>query len=133
MQLSHAARLYACLFYELITHITLWFVVTFFISLFFHSEIAQNSNFLRFILWTISGWYCIYSWSHGGQTLAMKAWRFKLIPPKNQSFQFFLFRYLLTSLGALLILTFYLNILFGGKQFIHDLILKSKITYIQTS
>jgi len=39
----------------------------------------------------------------------------------------------LASVGALLILAFYLNILFGGKQFIHDLILKSKITYIQTS
>jgi len=133
MQLSLVARFYGCLFYELITHIALWFFVTLLVSLSFHIEIAENPNILRIILWIVSGLYFIFSWSKGGQTLAMKAWKLKLIPPKNYQFSFFLYRYFLATLGILLILSFYLNILFGGRQYVHDLILKSKVIYIRTS
>jgi hypothetical protein len=68
---------------------------------------------------------------YGGQTLAMKAWKLKLIPPKDHKFFFYLLRYVLATLGVALLLLFYLNILFGGREYMHDLILDSKIILVQ--
>ena len=85
MQLSLVARFYGCLFYELITHIALWFFVTLLVSLSFHIEIAENPNILRIILWIASGLYFIFSWSKGGpdscnESLEAKAYSAEELP-----------------------------------------------------
>jgi len=124
-------RLYGCLFYELITQIALWFVITFLILFFFNFKAIHHPNIFLFILWISSGIYFLYSWVYGGQTLAMKAWKLKLIPPKNCKLIFFLSRYVLATVGIAFSLLFYLNILFGSREYVHDLILDSKIIRVQ--
>ena len=91
MQIKTVFRLYSCLFYELIIQIALWFVITFLILFFFNFKAIDHPNIFLFILWVSSGIYFLYSWMYGGQTLAMKAWKLKLIPPKGHKFIFFLF------------------------------------------
>ncbi len=120
-----------CFIYEAIIQIALWFIVTFVLLITLNVS-SINQNILGFILWCSSGLYFIYSWIHGGQTLAMRAWKLRLIPPKKINLKFYFLRYILASVGIVLCLSFYLNILFGGRHYAHDLILKSKIIYIQT-
>jgi uncharacterized RDD family membrane protein YckC len=132
MKLKWIARLYGCFLYEAIIQVALWFLITLIILLSFGDSYTINSNLLGFILWLSSGTYFIYSWVNGGQTLAMRAWRLKLLPPKHFKITFYLLRYILASVGVVLFLSFYLFILLGGKKYIHDLILKSEIICTQT-
>jgi len=131
MPINHVFRLYGCLFYELIIQIALWFVITFLFLFFFNFEAINHPNIFLFVLWVSSGAYFVYSWMCVGQTLAMKAWKLKLIPPKGHNFFFFILRYFLATLGIVLSFIFYLNIIFGGRQYIHDLILGSEIIHVQ--
>jgi uncharacterized RDD family membrane protein YckC len=132
MKLKWIARLYGCFLYEVIIQVALWFLITLIILLILGGNYTINSNLLGFILWLSSGTYFIYSWANGGQTLAMRAWKLKLLPPKNFKIAFYFLRYILASIGVILFLSFYLFILLGGKKYIHDLILKSEIICTQT-
>ena len=78
-------------------------------------------------MWVSSGFYFIYSWTHGGQTLAMKAWKLKLIPP-NDALWFYFARYLLVSIGPVLCFVSFLWAIFNKKnKYLHDFILGSEI------
>ena len=111
------------MFYELLIQIGLWCIVTFFVLLFFNIE----PNALQFILWASSGAYFIYSWERGGQTLAMRAWKLKLVSPYGQRW-FYLARYLLVTIGAILFFVSFLWAIFNKKnQYLHDFILGSEI------
>ena len=132
MNLKWIARLYGCFFYEAIIQVALWFLITLIILVSLGDSYTINSSLLGFILWLSSGTYFIYSWLNGGQTLAMRAWKLKLLPPKNFKLTFFIYRYVLASIGFFIFLSFYLFILFGGKKYIHDMILKSEIICTRT-
>jgi uncharacterized RDD family membrane protein YckC len=132
MNLKCIARLYGCFFYEVIIQVALWFLITLIILVSLGDSYSINSSLLGFILWLSSGTYFIYSWVNGGQTLAMRAWKLKLLPPKNFKLTFFIYRYILASIGLFIFLSFYLFILFGGKKYIHDMILKSQIICTRT-
>jgi uncharacterized RDD family membrane protein YckC len=120
------------LFYELIIQISLWFIVTFFIIFLFNVETIIHLHLLQFILWLSSGIYFVLSWSRGGQTLAMRAWKLKLVPPNN-SWWFFYIRYLLASLGIFLFFVTFLWIFFNkNNRYIHDFILGSKIIDVRS-
>ena len=82
---------------------------------------------LQFILWTSSGIYFVWSWARGGQTLAMRAWKLKLVCP-NERLWFYFARYLLATLGVILFFVSFLWGMFNKKnQYLHDLILGSEI------
>ena len=82
---------------------------------------------LQFILWASSGVYFVWSWARGGQTLAMRAWKLKLIFPNN-GLWFYFARYLLATLGVILFFVSFLWGMFNKKnQYLHDLILGSEI------
>ena len=132
MKIKWIGRLYACLFYEAILQIALWFLITFIILISLGDHYQISSAMLSFVLWLSSGIYFIYSWKNGGQTLPMVAWKLKLLPPKNHKLNFYIYRYILVSVGSILFLSFFLYILLGQKQYLHDLFLKSKIIYTQT-
>ena len=132
MNLKWIVRLYGCFFYEVIIQVALWFLITLIILVSLGDSYTINSSLLGFILWLSSGTYFIYSWLNGGQTLAMRAWKLKLLPPKNFKLTFFIYRYVLASIGFFIFLSFYLFILFGGKKYIHDMILKSEIICTRT-
>lgn len=121
------------MFYELIIQIGIWFIMTFFALAVLNIDMTSNPNLLRFILWASSGIYFIYSWVHGGQTLAMKAWKLKLICPKErENFSYFILRYCLSSISLAFFGLGYLYIFFDKKnRYLHDRILGSEIIYTQ--
>ncbi len=80
----------AALLYDGLIVLALWLLGTFFLALLFHP--AQQSldasatgrilywGFLLALAWIFLAGF----WSHGGQTLGMKAWRLKLVRLDNQ-------------------------------------------------
>ena len=124
-------KLFGCLFYELIIQVAIWFIVTFFIIFIFNFEVGSHPHFLQFVLWLVSGAYFIISWSIGGQTLAMRAWKLKLITPNN-NWWFFYVRYIFASAGLFLFFISFIYVIFNKeRKFAHDLILGSKIINVQ--
>ena len=133
MTINYILRLYCCFVYELFIQIALWFLVAF--TIIYLTDInASNHRYLfQFILWLSSGIYFILSWYNGGQTLSMRAWKIKLdLPEKNRLFLCVL-RFLLVCIGLILFFIFYMNILFGAKQYLHDLMIGVKIRDVRIS
>ena len=132
MKINIVGRLYLCLFYEAIIQIALWFVVTFFVLAILKIDLFESMNSLRLILWASSGVYFILSWFYGGQTLAMRAWKLKLIfPRKKRNFSYLVARYFLASIGLSFFAIGYLYIFFEKKSYLHDKLLGTKIIYTQ--
>ena len=133
MQTNYILRLYSCFFYEFIIQIALWFLVAF-ITIFISSiNSTDQPHIFQFILWLTSGVYFVSSWYYGGQTLSMKAWKIKLEVPKKNKFVFCVLRYFLVCIGLILFFIFYMNILLGAQQYLHDLIMGSKIRDVRIS
>jgi len=133
MNTNYILRLYGCLFYEIIIQTALWFLVAF-ITIFISTiNSTDQPHIFQFILWVTSGVYFVSSWYYGGQTLAMKAWKIKLELPKRNKFIFCVLRYFLVCIGLILFFIFYMNILFGAKQYLHDLIMGLKIRDVRIS
>ena len=124
-------RIIGSFFYDFLIQLSLWLAVTF-IFLFFFDSTNINSRFLlQFLYWFVSGFYFIFSWAHFGKTIGMKAWKLELVRPSNSNFNFFYLRYFLATLGLLFFGLGFLTFIFK-KKFAHDLLLKSKIIYVQT-
>jgi len=133
MNTNYILRLYGCLFYEILIQTALWFLVAF-ITIFISTiNSTDQPHIFQFILWVTSGVYFVSSWYYGGQTLAMKAWKIKLELPKRNKFIFCVLRYFLVCIGLILFFIFYMNILFGSKQYLHDLIMGLKIRDVRIS
>ena len=133
MKTNYILRLYGCFFYELLIQIALWFLIAFITIFISDINSTDQPHIFQFILWLTSGIYFVSSWYYGGQTLAMKAWKIKLdLPMKNKFFSCIL-RYFLTCIGLILFFIFFMNILFGAKQYLHDLIIGSKIRDVRIS
>jgi uncharacterized RDD family membrane protein YckC len=133
MKTNYILRLYGCLFYEILIQTALWFLVAF-ITIFISSiNSTDQPHIFQFILWVASGVYFVSSWYYGGQTLAMKAWKIKLELPIKNKFIFCVLRYFLACIGLILFFIFYMNILFGSKQYLHDLIMGLKIRDVRIS
>jgi uncharacterized RDD family membrane protein YckC len=106
--------------------------VTLFVLAILKVDLTENSNSLRFILWASSGIYFILSWFYGGQTLAMKAWKLKLIfPRKKRNFSYLVARYFLASIGLSFFAIGYLYIFFEKRRYLHDKLLGTEIIYTQ--
>jgi uncharacterized RDD family membrane protein YckC len=133
MKTNYILRLYGCLFYEILIQTALWFLVAF-ITIFISTiNSTDQPHIFQFILWVASGVYFVSSWYYGGQTLAMKAWKIKLELPIKNKFIFCVLRYFLACIGLILFFIFYMNILFGSKQYLHDLIMGLKIRDVRIS
>jgi uncharacterized RDD family membrane protein YckC len=123
-------RIIGSLFYDFLIQLSLWLVVTFIFLFFFDSTNTNSKLILQILYWFVSGSYFIFSWARFGKTIGMKAWRLQLVRPKGAMFKFFCFRYILATL-SLLFLGIGFFIFIFKKEFAHDLILKSKIIYVQ--
>lgn len=80
-------------------------------------------QFFRLYVFAAIGAYFIVSWSRGGQTLALKTWRMRIERADGApvTARVALHRFLLASLGALLLGAGYLWAFFDrDKQFLHD-------------
>ena len=124
-------RIIGSLFYDFLIQLSLWFVVTFILLFFFDSTNINSRFLLQFLCWLVSGFYFIFSWTRFGKTIGMKAWKLELVRLSNPNSNFFYLRYFLATLGLLFFGLGFLIFIFK-KKFAHDLVLKSKIIYVQT-
>jgi uncharacterized RDD family membrane protein YckC len=124
-------RIIGTLFYDFLIQLSLWFFVTFIFLFFFDSTNINSKFLLQFLYWLASGFYFIFSWARFGKTIGMKAWKLELVRPINSNFNFFYLRYFLATLSLLFLGLGFLIFIFK-KKFAHDLVLKSKIIYVQT-
>ncbi|MGV3582735.1 MAG: RDD family protein [Methylophilus sp.] len=122
-------RLIAC-FYDALILIAIWMLVTWIYIISFGevSSTYQRSS-LQLLLWLSSGVYFVFSWYKGGQTLALKAWKMKIVSQSNTNlaFKICFLRYILASV---LLMLFGLTLLWAfmdrDRLFLHDRLLKTK-------
>jgi uncharacterized RDD family membrane protein YckC len=122
-------RLMACV-YDALILIAIWMLVTWFYIISFGevSTTYQRSS-LQLLLWLSAGVYFVFSWYKGGQTLALKAWKMKIVSQSNNNlaFKICFLRYILASV---LLMLFGLTLLWAfmdrDRLFLHDRLLKTK-------
>ncbi|HEY9210645.1 MAG TPA: RDD family protein [Methylotenera sp.] len=124
-------KLGACLLYELLTVIAIVFVSAgLFVWIAGDSTHGVKRLLLQIFLWLIVGAYFVWCWRQSGKTLAMQAWKFKLVGHDSQllSFNIAVLRYVLATLGIMLCgLGFLWAIADRQHLFLHDRLLKSRI------
>jgi len=124
-------KLGACLLYELLTVIAIVFVSAgLFLWIAGDATQAAKRLLLQIFLWLIVGAYFIWCWRQSGQTLAMQAWKIKLIDDDSQllSLNIAILRYVLATLSVVLCgLGFLWAIMDRQHLFLHDRLLKTRI------
>lgn len=74
------ARRMACVVYELLILAALLLVAAFaFLAVFGDASTGPKRYLLQAYVLTVAGIYLVGFWTHGGQTLAMKTWRIRLV------------------------------------------------------
>ncbi len=124
-------KLGACLLYELLTVIAIVFVSAgFFVWIAGDATHGAKRLLLQIYLWIIVGAYFVWCWEKTGRTLAMQAWKLKLIGNDSQllSLRVAIIRYVLATLSmALCGLGFLWAIIDRQHLFLHDRLLKNRI------
>ena len=124
-------KLGACLLYELLTVIAIVFVSAgLFLWIVGDATHGAKRLLLQIFLWLIVGAYFIWCWRQSGQTLAMQAWKIKLIGDDSQllSLNIAILRYVLATLSVVLCgLGFLWAIIDRQHLFLHDRLLKTRI------
>jgi len=126
-------RLIACI-YESLVLVAIWMLITWLFVLFFGGITNGASRLsLQVLLWISAGAYFVLSWYKNGQTLALKAWKMKVVTNDNETLSFKLacLRYVLASI---LVMFFGLAILWAffdkDKLFLHDRLLNTKCVIV---
>ena len=84
-------RRFAALFYDLLVLIAIWMFAAALVLLAFHGEVdvanppALYHFVLQGVLLTLSALYFVISWSRGGQTIGMRAWRVRIVDTDGHS------------------------------------------------
>jgi uncharacterized RDD family membrane protein YckC len=122
-------RLMACV-YELLILIAIWMLFTWlYVSLFGDATHGAKRLWLQLLLWLITGFYFVMCWVRTGQTLAMQAWKMKIVNQEGRllSWRQAILRYVLASV---LTLMFGLSLLYmlvnRQRLFLHDQLLGSR-------
>jgi len=72
-------RRLASMIYELLLLVALLFVAAFVYLLFRNPRAPGGEIFFQIYLLLVMAGYFLWFWTHGGQTLAMKTWRLRLV------------------------------------------------------
>jgi uncharacterized RDD family membrane protein YckC len=124
-------KLGACLLYELLTVIAIIFVSAgLFVWIAGDATHGVKRLLLQIFLWLIVGAYFVSCWQKSGSTLAMQAWKFKLIGDDSQllSLKVAILRYVLATFSlAVGGLGFMWAIVDSQHLFLHDRLLKNRI------
>lgn len=127
-------RFMACV-YELLILIAIWMLLTWlFVSVFGDATSDVKRLWLQLILWIVTGVYFVMCWVKTGQTLAMQAWKMKIVAGDGAllSVRQAIIRYVIASI---LTLTFGLSILYmlvnRQRLFLHDWLLGSRFELVQ--
>ncbi|EUJ09508.1 putative membrane protein/domain [Methylophilaceae bacterium 11] len=126
-------RLMACV-YELLILLALWMLLTWlFVSAFGDATHGLKHLLLQALLWLMTGLYFVVCWVKTGQTLAMQAWKMKVVGSDGQllTLQQASVRYLLASLLTMAFGIGLLYMLFNQKRlFLHDRILHTQFVLL---
>jgi uncharacterized RDD family membrane protein YckC len=122
-------RFAACV-YELLSLIAIWLLCTLvFVMLFGNVDTAIKRLCLQFVLWAVAGAYFVVCWVTTGQTLAVIAWKIRLVNAENSliSVQQALLRYVLATIS---LITFGLGFIWAAvdkdQLFLHDRLIKTR-------
>jgi len=128
-------KLGACLIYEALTLIALSFVFAgLFVWLTGDATHGIKRLLLQLFLWLAIGGYYVRCWLKTGQTLAMQAWRLRLVNQENAllDFKTAILRYTLTTFSLMLLgVGFLWALVDRDRLFLHDRLLKSRIIMVQ--
>ena len=84
-------RRLAALSYDLLVLIAIWMVAAALVLLAFHGEVdvADQPAIYHFtlqgVLLSLSAFYFVISWSRGGQTIGMRAWKVRIVDVEGRS------------------------------------------------
>ena len=124
-------KLGASLLYELLTLIAIVFVSAgIFLWLFGDSSTGLKRLALQLFLWGVLAAYFIWCWIKSGQTLAMQAWKIRLVTRQNDlpDLKLAAMRYLLATLSLAVFGLGFLWAIFDKEHlFLHDRLLKTKL------
>lgn len=117
-------RRFAALVYELLLLAAVWFIAAFvFIAFARNPPHGALRAVFQLYLWLVTAAYFAWFWSHGGQTLAMKTWRIRLVRRSGEAVSLAraFARYGLATLSyGLAGLTLFWAIFDKDRQFLHD-------------
>lgn len=120
-----------CLIYESLLLLAVLFIASFIFHLIFRDTNAVYFRPLfQFYLLVIMGYYFIWFWTHGGQTLAMQTWKMRVVSVDGSSLtkKQAITRYLLALVGILLFGAGIIWALFDrDRQFLHDRLAGTRI------
>ena len=121
-------RIYSSLIYELFALVPIWMVAGFIFIFFFNGFFGVYQRLIfQIYLWLISGIYLTYCWTRSGQTLAMRAWKLKIISTRGRlTKKLAWIRYVFATLGVLMGGVNFMWALTNKKHlYLHDKILKN--------
>ncbi len=124
-------KLGACLLYELLTIVAVIFVSTgLFVMIAGDAGHGVKRLLLQLFLWLVVGAYYIRCWIKTGQTLAMQAWKLKLVDEGHQllTMRQAVARYLLATVSmAFFVAGFLWAVIDKNNEFLHDRLLRFKV------
>jgi len=124
-------KLGACFIYDALSVIAISFACTLiFLWLVGDATHGVKRYLMQLFLWLSVGVYFVRCWLKSGQTLAMQAWKLKLVSQNDQllSMRTAIARYLLASMSLMLFgLGFVWIIVDRDRLYLHDRLLKTKI------
>ena len=125
-----------CLLYEFLILLAIIFIASFIFHLVFRDTNASYFKPLyQLYLLFVMGYYFIWFWTHGGQTLAMQAWKIRIVTSEGQmlSNRKAIIRYLLAVTGTLFLGAGFLWALIDRKHlYLHDRLTGTRLRKIAT-
>lgn len=125
------SRRMACVFYELLILLAIWFVAGFpFVGLTQALDPVWVRPLFQTYLFALTGVYFTWFWTHGGQTLPMKTWRLRVVSAEGGALGRGVAwsRYVLAAAGALLFgVGFFWALFDRDRQFLHDRLLGTRL------
>lgn len=123
----------ACV-YELLILIAIWMLFTWlYVSIFGDATHGAKRLWLQLLLWCITGVYFVVCWVKTGQTLAMQAWKMKVVGEHGEllTLQQAAVRYVLASVLMLAFGVDFLYMLVNKQRlFLHDQLLGSRYVFV---
>lgn len=131
MQHASLIKRFAACLYEALALVAIWLFLTFiFMLLFGDVDTILKQRSLQVFLWVLTGFYFVLCWVKTGQTLAMQAWKIKLVNAESDclSVKHALLRYALVTISLGFFGVGFLWALVDKKHlFLHDRLLKTRL------
>lgn len=125
-----------CLLYEFLILLAIVFIASFIFHLVFRDTNASYFKpIYQFYLLLIMGYYFIWFWTHGGQTLAMQTWKIRIVTSEGQKLnnRIAIIRYLLAVTGTLFLGAGFLWALIDREHlYLHDRLAGTRLIKIVT-